>query len=207
LNLNYCSTLQNIKLIEPTGSNLIELDLSETSINDENLKNILNVLPKLKTLVLQNCTKLIDPIIKSETLEQINLSYCSQLSKPTIECPKCIKLDMRDTNISDEVLSENVLKNVKNSIVKILLSGCNQLKDPLICQCTILQELHLGYCDSLTKPTITDNPALKFIDLRLSTKVDKDHIQKCISSCKLLETVLIGKEIDTNLIEILKQAK
>lgn len=206
LNLNYCSRLQNIRFIEPTGSNLVELNLNATDVNDENLKKIISILPKLKVLMLQSCQQLIEPIIKSETLEEIDMSYCSQLTKPTIECPNCRQLYLRETKISDSALSENILKNVRNSIEKMLLSGCNQLKDPVVSECPKLQELYLGFCDAISKPTITNNPELKYIDLRLS-KVEKEHIQKCISSCKLLETVLIGKEVDTNLIEILKNAK
>lgn len=149
LDLSFSKLLNSIKLNSYSEQSLIYLNLSNTNINDSNLK-ILGNLKSLKKLYLKECENLKNPILLGDEIEEIYLDFCCSLTKPEFLLKKCVKISLNFTPINDECLI------FENDNLKILfLNGCENLLIPKITFHN-LTELYLSFCPSINNKNIMD---------------------------------------------------
>lgn len=168
LDLSHSKYLINIKL--NSYHSLLDLNLSNTSISDSNLKNLLENLKNLKNLFLKQCDNLKSPIFIGDELLEIYLDFSNSLTKPDFHLlKKCEIISLNFTPINDESLL------FESNTLKILyLNGCNQLLLPIISFNSLL-ELYLSFCSSINNKNI----------LEIFNKKEDDIIINCKNLIKI----------------------
>ncbi|KAK9914147.1 hypothetical protein M0R45_037941 [Rubus argutus] len=151
LDLSGCQNLDKFPEIAEVMKKLTWLSLSETAIKE--LPSSINNLTGLVTLNLKGCKelKILPNCISMESLEQLDLSGCSNLA----EFPEISKVMGKLTNL---YLDETAIKELPSSInnltglVRLYLKGCRELKILPSCIFTeSLEELDLCSCQNLDK--------------------------------------------------------
>lgn len=140
------------------------LDLSELSITDKSLKQLLSrrEWPQLHTLILQGCFSLHNPEIKCKTLQKLDITS-NELENESIEyllenCPmlKELRVDNLQKGIKIrhgrlEVLTL-IYCDIKEVDMAFLINNCSELK------C-----LELLYCENLKYPRIEHQKLTKLV--------------------------------------------
>jgi hypothetical protein len=214
INLSYCELLNNVTFSNlnshtSVNQNLVELDLTGTSITDQNLSCLLTELNYLKVLLLKECRHLIKPKIKNDSIEHLNLRFCRNLVAIRLQCPLLSTLDLAYTSITDEAIERGITSQTASTNLRILsLSNCRRLIEPKFVQSDIqhrksyvrdqeqeisfvsyarLEELYLDCCPFLKKPVIKIDK-LKLLDLRITKQLDTTEVtrEKLLQSCSSL---------------------
>ncbi|KAK9914146.1 hypothetical protein M0R45_037940 [Rubus argutus] len=151
LDLSGCSNLAEFPEISRVMGKLTNLYLDETAIKE--LPSSINNLTGLVTLNLKGCRelKILPSCISMESLEQLDLSGCSNLA----EFPEISKVMGKLTNL---YLDETAIKELPSSInnltglVTLDLEGCRELKIlPSCISMESLKQLYLSGCQNLDK--------------------------------------------------------
>jgi len=97
------------------------------SLYDENVQDLIQQLPNVKSLCLSNGTQITCPQINSMTLEYLNLAGCCRFEsfKHPFECPNLQWLELSQTIVQDGTI--NNINRIAPSIQKLELRACQKL--------------------------------------------------------------------------------
>lgn len=146
---------KKLELAKQAGCYLTKLDLSDSDVSDEQLKQLFSVCPNIRELNLCKCEKLTDASMKNlpQRLESLNVSLCFGVTDATIESlPRGLKF-----------LNLSCCFKITDASIKKLPEG--------------LQEIHLSFCLGLTTESLKDLPKeLRALDLRQWNTLKDDDI-------------------------------
>ena len=128
-------------------TSLVKLDLSGTSIMVRDLEHIVKISPYLERLTVTEVLTLREKMtIISQSLQDINLQFCHNLSSISLTCGRLIGIDLRGCFSLRQL-------TIKSSRLQTLdLSMLSRLSDlDVIDGCSCLQLLDLSGCSSLSK--------------------------------------------------------
>ena len=96
---NFVPENKKLEFIKSVGPFLTELDLNDSTISDQELKEIFKFCPNIQFLDLSWCRNLTDAAIKDlpKNLQTLNLSDCSNLTDAAI---KDLPKDLQTLNLS-----------------------------------------------------------------------------------------------------------
>ncbi len=157
------------------GTNLIELDLSNTAITNQTIQHIVlkqdaNVkLSSLQTLICKGCRKLNHIALQNmPELKEVVLDKCSKLEKPVfINCPKLTQISLCMTKVNDAAVEHLLSHSPK--VKKLNGSKCDYLKQVVLpiafmeslpssnIYAPTLEDLNLSYCKDLHSVSIRVN--------------------------------------------------
>jgi uncharacterized protein YjbI with pentapeptide repeats len=187
--------------------NLKEIDLSFTSITDDELRELLENSSNLQKINLY-CRHIIGTAFNSETIKlehliEINMSFCSNLTddhlKKLIEkCPKLQKINLSNTKITGKAFASGDIK--LEHLTEIDISDCANLTDDklkmLLEKCPNLQIIKLSnitITGAAFDSAVIKLEDLKEIDISECKNLTDDNLQRLIQKCPNLQKINLSK--------------
>jgi CRISPR/Cas system CMR subunit Cmr6 (Cas7 group RAMP superfamily) len=121
------SKLNEIK-IEKLMNHKLTINLSNTKINDETVSDLIKNNEKIQKLILKNCSNLINPMIHTNELEYLDLSFSKNLKFPKIGGDNLLVVNLNFTKIIDDCV-HYILNNCKISKNNLLIYSCVHLEN------------------------------------------------------------------------------
>lgn len=124
LDLSFCKNIISPNIGE-FAPNIIKVDLSNTSIQNETIYNILDNCKELKILIVDNCDTIGNngrlKILNHSKLEEISMKLCNSLTHMTIaDCPSLKKIDLSKAELNSESICQIFHDNP--SVPEIIIS-------------------------------------------------------------------------------------
>ena len=152
-----CSQLQAFTLGEEILlKQLVDLDLSFTSITNSSLVSLLNSCPSVANLDIKQCTAIQEELLlSSPKIRSINAAMCVHVKKITLDCPELATLNILHCfELSSVSVLSNKLTELDLSMLTLLQSV--KLKCPNLTLCLIP-----GCAKSVVDGVLEENPSLQ----------------------------------------------